>query len=42
MLCSTLCVFLQEKGIDNVSNVLVFKELPNAVTGQYYYLVLWR
>ena len=42
MLCSPLCVLLQEKGIDYVSNVLILEELPNAVTRKYYYLVLWR
>lgn len=41
MLSSTFCVLLQEKWIDYVSNVLVFEELPDAVTRQHYYLVFW-
>ena len=36
------CILLQKEGINYVSNVLVFQKLPDSVTRQYYYLVLWR
>ena len=33
--CGTFCISLQEVRIDDVSNLLVFEELPYAVAGQY-------
>ena len=35
----TLRILLQEEGVDNVCDVLVLEELPDAVTCQHNYLV---
>ena len=42
VLCSALCILLQEERIHNVCYVLVLKELPDAITRQNNYLVFWR
>ena len=42
VLCSALCILLQEERIHNVCYVLVLKEFPDAITRQNNYLVFWR
>ena len=42
VLCSALCILLQEERIHNVCYVLVLKELPDAITRQNNYLVFRR
>ena len=42
VLCSALCILLQEERIHDVCYVLVLKELPDAITRQNNYLVFWR
>ena len=39
VLCGTLCIALQEIGVYDIGDLLVLKELPDAVTRQYYDLI---